>query len=156
MAKQSIGITEVAEEVGLSKSTVSFVLNGRDREMKIAPETAQLVQHTAKKLGYRSNHWARSLALQQTTLIGVLFPDLHDSAAHQTLKGIHSVLEETGYEPLISVYFWDPQKQSREVELMLERRVDGIIALPHTESPESYAPVLDEDIPIVFCRGLLP
>ncbi len=156
MAKQRVSLVEIAKEVGLSKSTVSFVLNNRDREMKIAPATARRVHQAARKLGYRSNHWAKSLARQKTLLIGLLFPDLRESAAHMVAEGVYTELEKSDYQPLLGVYFWDTQRHAREIELMLEKRVDGIIALPHANAAQDYELILANKVPLVLMGDYFP
>ncbi|MBN1437196.1 MAG: LacI family DNA-binding transcriptional regulator [Sedimentisphaerales bacterium] len=149
MAKK-VGIADIAKEVGLSKTTVSFVLNRKHREVKIAPETAARVLKTAQQLGYRSNYWAKSLVNRKTHLVGVMYPDLTGSSAHEVTKGIQQVLDIHGYDSLLAVYYWDRDKERRELEMMLEKRVEALIALPYALSAEAYKEVLAEGCPVVF------
>ncbi|MBN1437757.1 MAG: LacI family DNA-binding transcriptional regulator [Sedimentisphaerales bacterium] len=150
-----VGITEIAKEVGLSTTTVSFVLNGKYRGFKIAPETAARVLEKAQELGYRSNYWAKSLASCETRLVGVMCPDISGSTAHEIVKGIQEVLDEHDYETLLAVYYWDRNKEQRELDMMLEKRVEALIALPHADSYEQYQQVLAGGCPVVFVSDYL-
>ena len=50
--KKSVQLGEIARQLGISRSTVSFVLNGRGDEMRISKETQEKIRRTAKKINY--------------------------------------------------------------------------------------------------------
>ncbi len=154
--KRAVAIKEIADNVGLSKTTVSYVLSGKYRSVNISEETADRVLKVAREMGYRSNFWARSLVHKRSKLIGVLYPDLTGSAAHQITQGIQDVLGRDGYEAILAVSFWDSEKERREIELMLEKRVEGIIALPQPGSEEAYQSSIQSNCPVVFVGDYLP
>ena len=156
MPKKNVNIKTIADAVGLSKTTVSYVLNGEYRKMNISEKTALLINKTAKSLGYRSNYWAKSLASQKSGLIGVVFPDLSNDFAHKIVKKMLEELEPAGYDILIGAYFWDPRRERKELELMLERRVEGLLAIPSVESNESFRSVIETKCPLVFICDYLP
>ncbi len=149
MAK-TVDISVVAKEVGLSRTTVSYVLNGKSRQMKIAPQTADRVKSAARELGYVPNYWAKSLVRKRSKLIGVLYPDISGSAAHEITEGIQDVLGQNEYESILAVSFWNPKQEKREIELMLEKRVEGIIALPQVGSEKAYQLAINANCPVVF------
>lgn len=66
-------LKSVAEYAGVSPAAVSFVLNGRDEELRIAPETRIRILDAAKKLNYTPNHFAQTLNGKATRTIGVLW-----------------------------------------------------------------------------------
>ena len=66
MGKQGVTINDVATETGVSKVTVSYVLNGRQTGIKISDATRQRVLKAAKDLGYHPNALARGLARRRT------------------------------------------------------------------------------------------
>jgi DNA-binding LacI/PurR family transcriptional regulator len=86
-----VGIREVAEEAGVSITTVSHALNGKGR---LHDDTRRRVQEVAKRLGYRPNAIARNLAGGRTGLIGL--------AVAQTLEGQFAVSDFAYYAQLMS------------------------------------------------------
>jgi DNA-binding LacI/PurR family transcriptional regulator len=156
MSKQVVDIGVVAREVGLSKTTVSYILSGKYKQVKIAPDTAKRVLKAADKLGYRSNFWAKSLVNKRSRMIGVLYPDISGSAAHQITQGIQEALGEKDYEPVLAVSFWNRRAEMREIELMLEKRVEGIIALPQAGSEEAFQIAINANCPVVHICDWLP
>jgi len=156
MLKTTVDLGAVARESGLSRTTVSYILSGKHQQVKISPATAQRVMKVADKLGYRSNFWARSLVRKKSQLIGVLFPDITGSAAQQITEGIHEVLTQNNYETILAVSFWKREEERRQVELMLEKRVEGIVALPQAGSEETFQMVKNAGCPLVFICDWLP
>jgi LacI family transcriptional regulator len=156
MAKNTVKMSDIASEVGLSRTTVSYILNNCYEKAKIAPMTAKRVMDVARKMGYQPNYWARSLVSQKSMLIGVVFPDLNASAAHEMTRGIQQVLGTQGYNIYIGVYFWDPELEAREINFMRQTQVEGIIALPHPKSKEVYANLVRDGFKLVFLGDYLP
>ena len=156
MSGQSVSIKKIAAAVGLSRTTVSYVLSGKHQDVNISETTAEQVLTMASKMGYRPNFWARALVKRNSKLIGVLFPDLSGSAAHEITLGIEDVLGKNGYEAILAVSFWNPKKERREVEMMLEKQVAGIISLPQPGSELTYQMPLQSDCPVVFVGDYLP
>lgn len=88
---------DVAREAGVSQTTVSFVLNGRD-EHGIAQETRRHVLATARRLGYVPSASARSLRAGKSHVVVCLIPDLPVSEAFETMKRrLSAALAEQGY-----------------------------------------------------------
>jgi len=71
-------IKDIAEQSGVSLSTVSLVLNGNPR---ISPATRERVQETMRRLGYQPNRMARALAWRHTRTLAVLVPQLRHTFA---------------------------------------------------------------------------
>ena len=149
----AVTIYDIAKATNTTYATVSRALNNHP---KISAKTKSLVLETARQMGYRSNYWAKSLSSQKSKLIGVLFPDITGSAANQTTQGIQEILDQRDYENVLAVSFWNPAKERKEVEMMLEKRVEGIIAVPQAYSQETYQIALDAGCPVVIVGDWLP
>jgi len=70
----AVTIQQIAEEAGVSKATVSRVLNG----LAVKHETEQRVKGLMEKMQYRPHRFARGLAAQRTGFLGVVSPSLSD------------------------------------------------------------------------------
>lgn len=123
-----VTLRTIAEEVGVNVSTVSRVLSDHRRGGDgPRSDTARRIIEVADHLAYRHDAYAASLRTQRTGALGVLVPRLTDIV----LAVIYEAIEETatglGYQTVVSNTRDDPLQQRRRVELLLSRRVDGLI-----------------------------
>jgi DNA-binding LacI/PurR family transcriptional regulator len=130
---------EVAEHLGLSRTTVSLVLQGRGDEYRISRETQQMVLDYVKKTSYKPNYFAKALNRGRSDIIGAVFPDVFESFMNNIIRGIESVLYERGYSLMISTSRFDNKRECSVIEKMVWQGVDGIILIPtmpfHGETP---------------------
>src|ERR1700685_684146 len=82
-----ITLRELAEQLRLSRTTISLILNDVPEAKRFSEETRQRVVETAKSLGYRPNYFARSLGKKRNYLIGVLAPDFGNGFEATVLSG---------------------------------------------------------------------
>lgn len=120
---------DVAHRAGVSRTTVSYVLNGR-QDLPIPQETRDRVVRAAQELGYRHNQLARSLRSGKTLALGVVLPGLDEPYLAEIVHGIEAVCAEQGYRVLLANSQRDPVVEARQVGLLLEQRIDGLICLP--------------------------
>lgn len=127
MRRRSTG-KDVAERAGVSLTTVSFVLNGRT-DRAISDETRERVLGAARELGYRPNGLVRGLVRGRTQTVGVVVPRL-DSSFHATIvQGIQEVCARRDHRILLADSRHELEYEQRQVDLLLEHRVDGIISV---------------------------
>jgi len=121
----------VADELGVSITTVSKVLNNRS---DIGSTTRALVLAKVAELGYRPNAIARSLTLRRTLSLGIVVPDLMHSFFVEIVSGIESIARSRGYGLLICSSNEDARREREEVEMLRQRQVDGIVLASTTAS----------------------
>ena len=92
-------IAEVAHAAGVSRATVSRVMNGRST---VDPELAARVREVAEQLHYRPSNTARSLSLGRTNTVAVVVPDLANPMFQQVLRGVASAAADEGYRVLVA------------------------------------------------------
>src|SRR5579863_9608692 len=95
-----ITLRKLAERVGLSRTTISMILNDVPEATRFPEETRRRVVESAKRLGYRPNYFARSLGKKRSYLIGVIAPDFGDGFEAALLSGFQRHLLNTGYTSL--------------------------------------------------------
>lgn len=118
-------IMDVAREAGVSRSTVSRVLNNRG---EVDAETSQRVRAAIAKLDYFPNASARALAKQKTDTIGVMLADLSDPFYERMIKGIQQVADQHHY----SVAFYNSRDDLTDHRNIVSsalrgNRVDGLL-----------------------------
>lgn len=117
----------LAEELGLHVSTVSRALNSSHGAAAASPATLARVRGLAAERGYRLNPHAASLRTQRSNLIGVLVPRLADIVLATIYEGIEETGQALGYSTLVTNSLDNPTAQRTKTEMMLARRVDGMI-----------------------------
>jgi LacI family transcriptional regulator len=135
--KQPVTLKTLAEHLGLSRTTLSMILNDVPDATRFPEETRRRVVETAKQIGYRPNYFARSLSKKRSYLIGVIAPDLGDGYEAALLGGFERRLLDTGYTSLVSNHFWFPGLLERHIETLCDRGVEALFLIDSTpvESP---------------------
>jgi LacI family transcriptional regulator len=95
----SATIFDVAKLAGVSISTVSRVLNGRDR---VHPETRQRILDAIRSLDYEQTAPARTLATQRSEMLGLVIPQVNDPFFYQIVRGVEDATSAAGYSLLIA------------------------------------------------------
>jgi LacI family transcriptional regulator len=119
----------IAELSGVHVTTVSRVLNGADSQARhaAAPETVARIRALAAELGYRPNPHATSLRAGRSNLIGVLVPRLSDLVLATIYEGIEDRANQEGLSTFVTNSHDVPANQRARTQMMLDRRVDGLI-----------------------------
>ena len=94
-----VTLKEIAEECGVSVSTVSNVLNGRN---KSSQETTDRVMKVVRERGYEPNPLAQGLRSRRTKLIGIIAEDIAQFTTPEIVEGIMKNLEGRGYSTIVS------------------------------------------------------
>ena len=143
--RKTITLADVARACGLSISSVSLVLNDKPLADLLSEATRQSIRSAAARLGYTPNRNAQALRSRRSSTIGVMVFDLADPFCTLILKGIQAALEPTGMLPIIMDATHQGKHFERYLDLMMERRVEGLIVVanwlfadknitPHLES----------------------
>jgi len=147
--KKRVSIRDVARESGVSFSTVSNALAGKDC---VTEHTRQKVQTAAAKLGYRASGIARALRLQRSFTIGVLIADISNPASPDFVRGIEDVADREKCGLLLCNTDQILARQLAHMRMLLERQVDGLVLVSqHCDAPEVRA-LLNADTPFVLIQ----
>ena len=119
-------LTMVAQQAGVSPSTVSRILNGT---AQVSQEKQALVKAVIEALGFRPDPAARSLAGGRTMSIGVLTQFIDSPYYGEALRGIEDELHKANYVPLFVSGHWNETEEKNRLFMLQERKVDGIIVL---------------------------
>lgn len=120
-----VTLRDVAEESGVSISTVSRILDDRGAPSRTA--TATKVRAAAERLGYRRNVFASNLRRGATGTIGVLVPRLTDAVMALMFEAVERAARRQGYFAVVATCGDDADAERRATETLLDRGVDGLI-----------------------------
>lgn len=145
-------IRDVARRCGVSPTTVSLVLNEAPLARYIPAKTKRSVRHAAEELGYRPNPFARALRSKRSQTVGVMVFDIADPYCTQVLRGIQDALYQASYLALVTDIQNSRSRFLRYIEMLLDRHVEGLIALGNSLSLQAdLLPLFEEhQIPTVM------
>jgi LacI family transcriptional regulator len=119
-------ISDVAAAAGVSTSTVSLVLNGRD--VRIPAETRERVRAAAERIGYTPNSLARGLRTSRTRTIGLVSDQIATTPfAGRMIAGVQDVAREHGYLVILVDTGGDVEVERQAVQALADHQVDGMI-----------------------------
>ncbi len=136
---------EIAAELGVSISLVSRVLSGTAETIGVPQETIDLVQSTARKMGYVPNLAARALKGKSPKTIGVVVYDFNDPFFCDFVGHLQNSLHSEGYSTIL-VGFSNREISERDLSSLQQHVLDAIIVL----GSDTQQGVFDafEDVPV--------
>jgi DNA-binding LacI/PurR family transcriptional regulator len=150
-APRRADIKQVAADAGVSTATVSRVLSNSGYA---SDASRARVTQAAERLGYQPDAMARGLRRQQSTVLGVLVPELTNPVTLSFIRGVQHVAQPCGY----AVAIGDAQRQAdierRQLELFKSQRVAALIVAGELQRPDSLA-VLEGDTPVIHSPAAL-
>lgn len=121
-------IADIAREAGVSKTTVSFFLNGKVNKM--SQETQARIAEVVERLQYRPSLAARMLGADRSHLIGVVIGDITNGFSNQLVKGIDEVCRQHGYQMIVGSSDYHGEEEQQHIGRLLDMNVDGLIVQP--------------------------
>jgi LacI family transcriptional regulator len=118
-------IADIAKEAGVSKATVSRVLN--DAVEGVGSETRLRVKAVMERMDFEPCGVARGLATGKSLSVGLVVPDIADPFFPLLIRGIEDALRGEGYGLFLCDSGLDIEKEKEQVRMLLEKRVDGVI-----------------------------
>lgn len=153
VSRDKTTIWDVAREAGVSKSTVSLVLQGSDL---IRAETAAKVRKAIVESGYVYNRGAANLRKAQSNVIGMVINDLTNPFYAELAVGMERTFQAAGIVPFIANTSESPIRQDEVLKSMLEQGVAGLIVAPaRGTTADAFRRIEAAGVPIVFAMRRL-
>jgi LacI family transcriptional regulator len=147
-------IFDIAREAGVSKSTVSLVLQGSGL---IRPETAVKVRKAIEDVGYVYNRGAANLRKAHSNVIGMVINDLTNPFFAELAVGMERVFQSAGIVPFIANTAENPVRQEEVLKSLMEQGVAGLIVSPaRGTTPGAFRRLETAGVPVVFAMRRLP
>lgn len=139
-------IRDIKEQTGLSLATISKYLNGGN----VLPENRIKIETAIRDLHYEVNEIARGLVTNRTRTVGVLAYSVESIFNGTLLRHIGNSLRRAGYGLMICDSCEDPKIEAENVNFLLGKKVDGIIALPVSTKADSLRAARKAKVPVVL------
>lgn len=144
----------IAEYVGVSRETVSHILNGRESH-RHNEETREKVLRAAEELGYRPHRAALTMRKGRSNLIGIIHFGMNFQTVRAAAHYLPQAIVANGYDIFVIDLSWHGGCHRRGVEQLVEARVEGVIISHQVESfgKEEVQILTDAGIPVVTLAG---
>lgn len=140
----NITLSDVAAALGISKATVSLVINNDPR---VADKTRQRVLDKIRELGYVYNRGAAGLSTGKSNTVGLAVHNLSNPYFTEVCAAIESVLSKNGRLSFLCNTSESLELQKRFIEALIEHRGDGLILCPADNTGI-------DDLQPIFARNL--
>src|ERR1700675_4183261 len=137
---KAASIYDVAPQSAVSGFSLS---QGVNKKSPVSKKLRDRVEEIIRKLNYRPNLIARSLAKQKTHTIGMIVPDIANPFFPMVVRGAEDAAQKHGYNLLLCNSDDSLDKEERPIHLLLSKRVDGILL---TKAAEDFRPPLRQMI----------
>ncbi|MGB4137600.1 MAG: LacI family DNA-binding transcriptional regulator, partial [Microbacterium sp.] len=138
---------DVAAAAGVGLGTVSRVFS---KQGKVAESTRQRVEQAAAELNYRPSAIGRGLKRQSTQNIGLIVTDISNNFYGEFSQGVLTTARDMDRHVILCASGEDPDAEAEYINLLVEQRVEGIIAFPTGENVEAWQSAIDLGIRVVF------
>ncbi len=147
MVKKYVTLKDIAKIAGVSVNTVSRALNNKP---DISKKTKKKILKIAKELNYRKDFTASSLRRKESKIVGVILADSANPFYSEVLKGIEAASKEFGYNIILINSERDYEQEVEAVNILLSRRIDGLLLSPVQERQDDVEELIRLRIPLVI------
>lgn len=147
---KKISLQDISESLGISKSTISSVLNGRGDEKRVSKETQEKIISFAKEHNYKPNLLARGLSRGKSDMIGLVVPNISDIFFARIARRIEEYAEQSGYNVVFSSTGESKERESQLIQSMLDRQVDGLIIASCQKNDKDILRLKNRNFPFVL------
>lgn len=154
--KKRVLISDIAKALGISVTTVSFILNDKAKEKRISDALTKRVLEYVEKVGYKPNQLAKSLRTGQTKILGLLVEDIANPFFSNVAKYIERQAYSAGYHIIYCSMNNDENKAKELIQLFMDRQVDGFIITPSEGLEETISNIKQNNIPVVLFDRFIP
>lgn len=149
MIKQKVSITDVANKVGLSITTVSRVLSGKAEKYRIGKKSQNLIREAAEELNYIPNHFAANLKSGRSRTIAIIVPSLTNPFFAGIASEINAEVQRFDYITIIGDSDESFETEKLELQQMISMNIEGLIIVPCGNHSEHIKKLHDQGLPVV-------
>jgi LacI family transcriptional regulator len=154
--KKKLSIVDIANALNVSKTTISFILNGRAQEKRIGAELVEKVMKYVAEVGYKANSLAKSLRTGKSNTIGLMVEDISNPFFASIARLIEDRAYKNGYKIIYCSTDNDTQKTQDLINMFRDRHVDGYIIAPPEGIEEDIESLIKDGMPVVLFDRHLP
>jgi LacI family transcriptional regulator len=151
-----VSLKDIAKLVGVSPSTVSFVLNGKAKQMRISQSLAERIMEVAKKEGYQPNPVAVSLRTGRSNTLGLIVENISGYFFASLARIIENEAAGFGYKVVYCSTENNARKGQELIQMLSQQQVDGYIITPTAGMEEDILELISHNKPVVLMDSYFP
>ena len=148
--KKKTSLKDIANKFGVSKTSVSFIINGKAEEKKISKELTEKILAYTKEIGYTPNSIAKSLRTGKSKLLVFMVEDISNTFFSQIARIVENEALKKGYKIIFCSNDNDNKKSKELIKLFVERQVDGFLITPSSNIQDTINELKENNIPVVL------
>ncbi len=141
-ARKRTSLKDLAGYLGLSQTTVSFVLNDAPLAKNLSEQTRRRVVEAARKFNYRPSYFALNLNKSGSDSVGVLVPEHSEGYFTVVMGGVERYLLEKRFVYFTACHYWKPKLIEEYTRLLINRGAEGLLLLNTNADVETTLPVV--------------
>jgi len=154
--KKNVSLKDIANQVGVSVSLVSYVLNGHAKKMRVGEEMTQQIIETARKLHYQPNQIAKSLKSKKSQTIGLIVAEIKYGYTAGIVRSIEEEAKKNGYTVIIGNCHEDLALLHELIQVFINRQVDGLIIVASEQAEAEVQYLKKKEMPFVLIDRIFP
>lgn len=153
---KKVSLADVARSLGISKTVVSLVINGKADQHGISKQTQQRVMERIQKMNYRPDELARGFRTGRTMTLGMIVSDISNEFYSQMARKVEDLAWQNGYSMVICSNDEEIEKEMKQIDLLLDRHVDGLIVSTAQTDSRFFDELRVSGIPHVLIDRIIP
>lgn len=154
--KKQPTLKRIAEQLGVSTTTVSRVLSGQARQYRISQATEEAVRKLAQEYNFIPNPIARGLRLSKTSTIGLIIPDISNPFFAGIARQIAQGARGHGYSVILCDSQDNVELEIQSLDLLRAQNVEGLVLCPVGQTAAHLKPFERGELPIVLVDRYFP
>ncbi|MGL6025897.1 MAG: catabolite repressor/activator [Vibrio sp.] len=143
-------LDEIAKLAGVSKTTASYVINGKAQKYRISAKTQQKVMAVVEQYNFRPDHAASALRAGNSRSFGLIIPDLENISYARLAKLLEHNSRQAGYQILIACSDDSPEIEMAAAQALVCRRIDALfVASSILNASEFYLQLQQAGTPVI-------
>ncbi|GLQ72556.1 catabolite repressor/activator [Vibrio penaeicida] len=143
-------LDEIAKLAGVSKTTASYVINGKAQKYRISERTQKKVMAVVEEHQFRPDHAASALRAGSSRSFGLVIPDLENTSYARLAKLLEAQSRNAGFQILIGCSDDDPETEKKVVNALISRRVDALfVASAIADGSDFYRQIQQSGTPVI-------
>jgi len=148
-----VTIADVAKRAGVSKMTVSRVINNSGY---ISQKTRERVEQAIDELGYVPNSLARSLRFKTTATIALILTDITNPFFTTVARGVEDTAREHGFSVMFCNTDESEDVEAQYLNVLIQKQVDGLLLVPACSSARAATLLQERHVPFVLLDRYIP
>jgi LacI family transcriptional regulator len=149
-------LQDIADRTGLSRTTISWILNDKGHQKNISQKTIDMVTGVARQMNYFPNYIAKSLSLGRSNTLGLIVPRITDSYFAQIAATLEKQGEEHGYTVIYGSAEEDPVRERKLINTLMGKQVDGLIVASSLRNESEIGSLVERSFPLVLIDRYYP